>query len=303
RSYNVHVPASYDGSSPVPLVLDFHGWTSDPSTQQSISGFQQLADAHGFIVAYPEGYDPMSTRRSWNAGTCCDPARADGLDDVGLVRAIVAALGRNANIHPLRVYATGLSNGGGMSHRLACEAADLFAAVAPVACPVVLDRFARGQPIRPIPVLAFAGLTDVVVPYAGGESQPFPGVFFPPAPDSFAYWVGADGCGGGSPDIVENLGNGASCDTYTTCAGSVSVGFCSIHGTAVPVYSGHILYLNTDGVDVAQRAWDFMSQFTLPTELPTTTSTTTTTTTLPPPCPPTPAGGCQPAQSQKAVIK
>src|SRR5262249_60087254 len=126
RSYNVHVPASYDGSSPVPLVLDFHGWTSDPSTQQSISGFQQLADAHGFIVAYPEGYDPMSTRRSWNAGTCCDPARADGLDDVGLVRAIVAAIESNANIDPLRGYATGLSNARGVPPRLASEPAQRF---------------------------------------------------------------------------------------------------------------------------------------------------------------------------------
>src|SRR5262249_36815190 len=202
---------------------------------------------------YPEGYEGAGTTRSWNAGTCCPPATTDSIDDVGFARAVVADIQSQANIDPLRIYATGLSNGGGMSHRLACEAADLFAAVAPVACPLLLDPFSICQPIRPIPVLAFAGLTDVVVPYAGGESQPFPGVFFPPAPDSFAYWVGADGCGGGSPDIVEHLGNGASCDTYTTCAGGVSVGLCSIHGTPVPVYSGHILYLNTDGVDVAQR--------------------------------------------------
>jgi len=302
RQYNVYVPTSYDGSTPVPLVLDFHGWTSNPAAQEGISGFKQLADAHGFIVAYPQGYDPAGTRLSWNAGTCCDPASAAGLDDVGLVRAIVADIESNANIDPLRIYATGLSNGGGMSHRLACEAADLFAAVSPVACPLLLDPFSACQPIRPIPVLTFAGLTDVVVPYAGGESQPFPGVFFPPAPDSFAYWVGADGCGGGSPDVAEDLGNGASCATYTACSAGVKVGLCSIHGTAVPTYSGHILYFNTDGINVAQRAWDFMSQFTLPTNIPTTT-TTTTSTTLPPPCPPTPASGCQPALSRKAAIK
>jgi len=304
RHYNVHVPASYDGSNQVPLVLDFHGWTSNPAQQQGLSGFQQLADAVGFIVAYPEGYDPAGTQRSWNAGTCCSPASTSGLDDVGLVRAIVADIESNANIDPLRIYATGLSNGGAMSHRLACEAADLFAAVSPVACPLLLHPFTVCQPIRPIPVLAFAGLTDVVVPYAGGESQTFPGVFFPPAPDSFAYWGGADGCGGGSPDIVEDLGNGASCDTHTGCAAGVSVGFCSIHGAAIPVYSGHILYSNTDGINVAQRAWQFMSQFTRPSDIPTTTTTTTTTsTTLPPPCPPVPTGGCQPALSQKAVVK
>jgi hypothetical protein len=104
-------------------------------------------------------------------------------------------------------------------------------------------------------------------------------------------------CGGGPPDVVEDLGNGASCGTYTACSAGVKVGLCSIHGTAVPVYSGHILYLNTDGIDVAQRAWSFMSQFTLPTSIPTTTSTT-----LPPPCPVSPASGCQPALSRKAAI-
>jgi poly(3-hydroxybutyrate) depolymerase len=312
RHYNVHVPASYDGSNPVPLVLDFHGWMNDPSLQESLSGFQQLADATGFIVAYPEGYEGTGTQRSWNAGTCCPPATTDNIDDVGFARAVVADIESQANIDPLRVYATGLSNGGGMSHRLACEAADLFAAVSPVACPLLLDPFTLCQPVRPISVLHVAGLTDEVVPYNGGESQVFPGIFLPSSPDSFAYWVGTDGCGNGPPEIMEDLGNGASCDTHTACGAGVEVGFCSIHGT---VFHGHVLYYNAEAMNVAQRAWQFMSQFTLPPGITTTTSTTTTsttttstinsttTTTLLPSCPPVPASGCQPALSQKALLK
>jgi polyhydroxybutyrate depolymerase len=304
RHYNVHVPASYDDGRPVPLVLDFHGWMNDPGQQESLSGFQQLADATGFIVAYPEGYEGAGTTRSWNAGTCCPPATTDSIDDVGFARAVVADIQSQANIDPLRIYATGLSNGGGMSHRLACEAADLFAAVSSVACPLLLDPFTLCQPLRPISVLHIAGLTDQVVPYDGGESQVFSGIFLPSSPDSFAYWVGADGCGGGPPEVMEDLGNGASCDTHTACAAGVNVGFCSIHGT---VFFGHVLYFNSEGMNVAQRAWQFMSQFTLPpgiaTTSTTTTCTTTTTTTLLPACTPVPASGCLPASPQKAVLK
>jgi hypothetical protein len=79
--------------------------------------------------------------------------------------------------------------------------------------------------------------------------------------------------------VVEDLGNGASCDTYTMCSAGVQVGLCSIHGSLAGSYYGHLLYVNTDNVNVTQRAWDFMSQFSLPAGFTTTTSTTTSTTT------------------------
>jgi poly(3-hydroxybutyrate) depolymerase len=266
RRYTVHVPASYDGSVAVPLVLDFHGYTSNPSQQQGFSGFAPLADATGFIVAYPEGFDPdpAGSHRGWNVGD--DPGLAAlgfDLDDVGFVRAVVADIQRQANIDPARIYATGLSNGGGLAHRLGCEASDLFAAVAPVAFPLVFEPFAICQPLRPVPILSVAGLTDQVVPYAGGQSAIFPEITFPfpAAQDSFSYWVGANGCGGGPPDVVEDLGNGASCAMHTACLGGVDVGLCSINGT---LFFGHVIYVNSDGLAVAQRMWDFLSQFTLP---------------------------------------
>jgi polyhydroxybutyrate depolymerase len=284
RSYNVHVPASYDGSVPVPLVLDFHGYTNDPSTQEGLSGFSTLSETVGFIVAYPEGYEGSGSARSWNAGICCPPATTDGIDDVGFAKALVADIEAKANIDPLRVYATGLSNGGGMSQRLACDAADVFAAASPVACPLLLQPFTLCQPARPISVLHFAGLSDQVVPYNGGPVGILTqlNLIVPSSPDSFAYWVGTDGCGSGPPEVVENFGDGASCDTHTACAAGVEVGLCSLYGT---VFYGHVLYSNSENVNIAQRAWTFMSQFTLPagftTTTSTTTSTTTTTTTLP----------------------
>ena len=276
RHYDVHVPASYDGSTPVPLVLDFHGWTSDPAAQRSLSGFNALSDSVGFIVAYPEGYDPNGSQRSWNAGICCDPARAAGLDDVALARAIVADVQGQASIDPARIYATGLSNGGAMAHRIACAAADLFAAASSIACPLLIEPFGDCQPVRPVPILHFAGLTDQVVPYNGGQSQVFPQLILPSSPGSFAYWSQTDGCGNGPPEVVEDLGNGASCQTHTACAAGAQVGFCSIHGT---LYFGHVIYSNSDGLNVAQRAWSFMSQFTLPGGITTTTTTGNSTST------------------------
>lgn len=122
RTYQVHVPASYDGSVVVPLVMDFHGFTSNGGQQAALSGMVQLSDREGFIVAHPDGVN-----NAWNVGLCCGNA---GIDDVGFIRAVVAAIGAEANVDPQRIYATGLSNGGAISQRLACEAADLFAAAA-----------------------------------------------------------------------------------------------------------------------------------------------------------------------------
>lgn len=251
RTYNVRIPPGYDGTVAVPLVLDFHGSTANGQIQEAVSGFRELGDANGFIVAYPDGYHPGELR-NWNAGTCCDPAVADGVDDVGFARAVVADIASKADIDPFRVYATGLSSGGGMAHRLGCEAADVFAAVAPVAFPLNLDPLTACQPVRPISVLHFAGLTDEIIPYDGGEvvcptCAPGGQVFVvPSALASFAHWAATSGCGDGPPDVVEDLGNGASCATHTACSAGVAVGLCSIHGT---VFSGHLLYF------ILQQRW------------------------------------------------
>jgi polyhydroxybutyrate depolymerase len=264
REYDVHVPPGYDGSVPVPLVLDFHGYTSNPMEQASTSGLRSISNAEGFLIAYPRGYDEDDVELSWNAGICCPPAMDEGLDDVGLARAIVASIAVQANVDLGRVYATGLSNGGALSHRIACEAASTFAAVASVAAPLFLEPFSLCQPSRPVPVLHFAGLTDGVVPYSGGVSPVLPWLTVPSSPSSHAFWAATNDCTG-SP-TVESLPDGASCETYETCDGGAKVGFCSIHGTQGFPFLGHVLYSNTDGVNVGQRIWDFVSQFSVACE-------------------------------------
>ncbi|MEQ9318820.1 MAG: PHB depolymerase family esterase [Polyangiaceae bacterium] len=246
RAYEVQVPASYDNTAAVPLVLDLHGYTSNKDDQQNISGWAELAELEGFVVVRPNGFGGL---RSWNSGDyCCGQAQSQGLDDVGLMRAIVDEVTAALCIDPKRIFVTGLSNGGAMSHRLACEAADVFAAAAPVAYPLGFDPFDKCQPSRPIAVMHSHGTNDFVVPYNGGFSAPS-------TPESFAYWGAVDGCTG---DPVETFTKGDSrCDTYQTCDQGVEVSLCTLDG-------GHLLYQNAEDVPIAELAWAFFTQHSLP---------------------------------------
>jgi polyhydroxybutyrate depolymerase len=249
RQYLVHVPRGYDGSTPVPLVVDIHGWTSNADQQRALSGMRTLSDARGFLVAYPEGWD-----NAWNANVCCGNGN---IDDVGFIRAVVAAVSAEANVDPRRIYATGLSNGGAMSQRLACDAADLFAATAPMAFPLAYKPASGCQPSRSIPVLTVMGLTDMLVRYDATDG-------FGTAAGTFAYWHDVNACGAGAPDVLDARGK-SRCEYYTACADGVQVGLCSVTARAFPgqLFDGHILYLNDDYV-LAEVAWDFLSRFTLP---------------------------------------
>lgn len=259
RLYDLHVPPGYHGAAPVPLVLDFHGFGKNKTWQAGLSGFKELADSEGFIVAYPLGSfgakndpeAPTDIGPAWDGGACCTLVP---VDDVGFARAVVQAVAAEANIDRRRVYATGTSNGGALSHRLACEAADILAAAAPMAYPLAAEPLSECQPSRPIAVLAFAGLTDTEVPYEGGSITS--------AAESFAYWRDVNGCGSGPPD--QRVDAGASrCETYMQCNAGVQVGLCSITANPTSYAPGHVLYQNPD-FDVTAVAWQFLSQFTLP---------------------------------------
>ncbi len=206
RTYDVLVPSSA-GAVPRPLVVDLHGSGSSSGEQRFISFWGGLAEREAFLVAWPNGLD-----NSWNGGTCCGTAVVNNVDDVGFIRAMVAAIQAEANVDPGRIYVTGLSNGGAMSHRLACEAADLFAAAVPMAFPTPYLDFANEcQPSESIPVLLFMGFTDILVPYAG-------------AAPSFAGWRDKNGCdSGGIPAEVTETYGGSDCEIDTSCGGTMSL--------------------------------------------------------------------------------
>ncbi len=187
RSYLVHVPASYDGRTPYPLVLGFHGHGGQGKNQERLSGMEAVSDLDGFILAYPDGID-----RGWNDGRGIN----EGIDDVGFARDLVKKLSSKYVIDPKRVYATGISNGGFMSFRLACDAPDVFAAVAPVAALMSVPLVQENRSTTPVSVLLVNGTGDPLVPWDGGEIG---GVLGNRGEGistraSIDYWVALDGC-------------------------------------------------------------------------------------------------------------
>src|SRR4051812_1280024 len=148
RRFRLVVPKSALGR-PAPLVLNLHGLVETAEMQQYYSRMDEKAAARGIVSVYPQG-----ALNSWNAGACCGRAMDMKLDDVRFLRTLVRELGEELCIDRARVYATGMSNGAIMSYRLACEASDMFAAIAPVDG---VEALPGCKPRRPVPVLAFNG--------------------------------------------------------------------------------------------------------------------------------------------------
>jgi len=219
RSYVLHVPPAYDGSKPVPLVVDFHALGSTGAQWLGGSPYPDVTDPDGAVMAYPTGLAGPSGN-AWNIGPCC----VAGVDDVAFAKAVVAAVRAMACIDPKRVYATGFSMGGGMAHFVGCHAADVFAAVAPSAFDLLQENAGGCQPPRPITVVSFRGNMDPFVPYDGGPSAVVPGmpVTFLGALGTFQKWADIDKCTG-SPSAPDANG----CSTFASCAGNVEVVLCT----------------------------------------------------------------------------
>ena len=252
RTALVHVPASYVPTQPVMLVMNFHGFTSDGLQEAVLSRMNASSDAHGYIAVYPYG-----VASSFNAGKCCGTAWVDGVDDVGFVKALLQSIAGDYCVDPARVYATGLSNGGFLSHRLGCEMADTFAAIAPVAGVLAL---AACNPTRPMPVMHFHGTADTLVPYDGNPAQNFPDVA-----STFAAWAKRDGCVGQPTETFRKLD--AHCATYATCAAGATVTLCTIDGGGhtwpggTPIPS---LGYTTPNLSATDAMWDFFKKNPMP---------------------------------------
>jgi polyhydroxybutyrate depolymerase len=184
RKYLLYVPASYDGSAPVPLVLGFHGSGSDPVKQLIYSDFKGLAEEEGVVLALPLGIYDNNGKNSWN--TVNDPS---GADDVQLVRDVIEAVDKDISIDPKRIYATGFSGGGRMTSRLACELGDTLAAFAPVSG---IQFPTDCSPSRGVDIITFHGKHDLVNHYAWGDYSPK--YWKTGVEESVAGWVDKNEC-------------------------------------------------------------------------------------------------------------
>ena len=241
RTYILHVPNTYKGDSPVPLVVDFHPIQGTATGESGSSPYKGKTDPEGVISVYPDGLKgPM--QQAWDVGPCCSEA-----DYTTFVRKLVEEVKTLACINPKRVYATGFSMGGGMSHYTACHLADIFAAVAPAAFDLLKENEGDCKPVRPISVISFRSTGDPIVPYNGGLSSVVQGmpITFLGAEGTHKKWADINKCTG-SPATDKN-----GCSTYSNCANGVKVTLCTKQG-------GNHDYGN------AEVGWPFLKEFTLP---------------------------------------
>lgn len=196
RTAIVVVPPQARRGEPLPLVVNFHGGGSNAAGEESFSQMDALANRAGFIVVYPNGTGFLPNRLlTWNAGTCCGYAAANGVDDVGFTLALLDRIERLTAVDPRRVYATGMSNGAMMAYRMAADAAGRIAAIAPVSGGMVVTSF---HPSRPVAVMHFHSVDDPRAPYSGGLGPPFPGTnhqeLHPSIQAVIDKWAGFDAC-------------------------------------------------------------------------------------------------------------
>jgi poly(3-hydroxybutyrate) depolymerase len=170
RSYSLYVPDGYRAGTATPLVLAFHGGSGGFGLNFAHgTQLNPVARANTFIVAYPNG---TGTPLSWNGGGCCGAAAANDVDDVTFTRMLIDDISGRYSIDPKRVYATGMSNGGVLVHRLGVQLADRIAAIASVAGELYPGGdFVPAPPARPVSVLVFHGTTDLAYPYDPGTMQ------------------------------------------------------------------------------------------------------------------------------------
>jgi polyhydroxybutyrate depolymerase len=207
RTYLVHVPNSYDGGKPYPIVLGFHGGGSGAKQFIFSSGLNEIADTENFIAVYPNGTGETIQGYgvfSWNGGSRqpggTDPNLAK-VDDVEFTKALLNDLATVVRIDEKRIYATGLSAGGIMTYRLASELSNRIAAIAPIASVIGTERI---NPQRPVSVIHFHGTKDEAVPFKGGKGKlDQSGTNFYSVDYSIQSWVKANGCK--TQPIVEAL--------------------------------------------------------------------------------------------------
>jgi len=204
RTYILHVPASYDGSKALPVVLAFHGLGGNAKGMVAVTQFNPKADEQNFIAVYPNGTgDPQG----WNAEVFENPLTPPQ-DDLGFVRALVQDLEGQLNVDNKRIYAAGFSNGGIFAHLLASQAGDLFAGVAVVEGSISTYKedgslLKIPDVVSPIPIIMFHGKNDKVIPFEGGQGKR---LSFVSIADDLAFWKMADHCTG-DPSIESDRQN------------------------------------------------------------------------------------------------
>jgi polyhydroxybutyrate depolymerase len=255
RCWLIHIPTGYDEEVEHPLIVNLHGFTGNKNMFYNYSHFDVIAEENNVVVVYPQGYED-----SWNAGWCCGEAKDEEIDDVGFILELVEYITGNFSIDDSRIYASGHSNGCAMTHKLANEASDIFAAAGCMAL-YLLD--APAPSYTPISLIEVHGLLDQIIPY--GASYPS-SVYFDQSLDgeegaiqNIIDWGGMNGCKGGPlPTIFEEYYDHTIMG-YEDCENGTEVKLVTLN------FAGHSPYPsdsnNPTDVNTTKIVWEFLSKF------------------------------------------
>jgi polyhydroxybutyrate depolymerase len=257
RAYLLYVPTSYDPKKPAPLVITLHTSMSWDNSAMAISQWNPVADENGFIVVYPEGtgFGP----KSWEMTGSETPSR---MPDVVFISELIDKLEASYNIDQTRIYANGMSNGGGMAFVLSCTLSDRIAAVGLVSAG--LDPGWDWCPDhRSVPVIAFHGSTDPVCLYNGGYSK-LAGGTFPNIPGFMANWSRRNQCG---PNLIEStLAADVTRLQYANCADNADVVLYTVRGEGHQWPGGKrvaaewMIGRYSQSIDATRQMWAFFRE-------------------------------------------
>ena len=261
RTYHVHVPASYDDSVPTPLMLNLHSLVLGGSAIglfRALSAQTERSEMGGYIVVEPSGTgENPSDPVSWNAGeACCNPPARAHVDDVGFVAEVIDRVFDQLCIDERRVYASGMSNGGYLSHRLACELPERIAAIAPIVGSFSPELVCSTG--RAVPVLQITGELDNLVSRQASVDR----------------WLDMNECGPGTDVTVDR---DTTCTTHFDCRDGVEVRHCVVDEGAHCFFSNvdHVVLEDCplrDGPLAQDMVWDFVSDYALPLPEPSATA-------------------------------
>lgn len=256
REYRLYVPPIYSGQSPVPLVLNFHGYDSAAFQQEFYGDFRTIADTANFIVVHPNGTVDDQGSLFFNVGDDTT------VDDVGFTIALIDSLSAEYNIDPNRIYSTGMSNGGFMSYHLACRVSDRIAAIASVTGSMSTFTSSTCNPQRPVPVMQIHGTQDNVVSYNGSG-------FSLSMDEVISYWVNHNNCNTtptiyNIPDTNMDDQSTAEHRVYRDGDDGVNVEFFRIEGGG-HTWPSAIIDIGVTNRDIngSHEIWKFFSKYDL----------------------------------------
>lgn len=252
REYLLYIPASYDGQTPMPLMLNFHGSGMSAEAQMALADMRPLADAEGFILVYPQGTLLDDKDPHWNT-LLPSPDNKSTADDFGFVTAMLDALVASLSIDASRVYATGYSNGAGFAYSLACHLNDRIAAFGSVSGLMWEETQRVCEVTHPTSVIILNGTADFVRPYEGFEG------FMASVDDAIAFWLERNGIEAEpSVDTVDDRGTTIERQIFEGGEGGASV----VHFKLVG--GGHDWFdIDVEGSDTNRLIWDFVSRHDL----------------------------------------